>query len=54
MKMAKYRKRYFDQIEGVMAKNKALTGEVDRLQMEVEKASKDKSAQEEQMPNLSR
>ena len=29
--MSKYRKRCFDQIEGIMAKNKALTGEVDRL-----------------------
>jgi len=29
--MATYRKRCFDQIEGVMAENKILTGEVDRL-----------------------
>ena len=31
MKMAMYRKRCFDQIEGVVAENKALTAEVDRL-----------------------
>jgi len=31
MKTAKYRKRCFDQIKGVIAENKALTVEVDRL-----------------------
>jgi hypothetical protein len=41
MKMAKYRKRCFDQIDGVMSENKTLTGEVDRLQLEVEEASKE-------------
>ena len=34
MKTAKYRKRCFDQIEGVVAKNKALMSEVDRLRLE--------------------
>jgi hypothetical protein len=52
--MSKYRKRCFDQIEGIMAKNKALTGEVDRLQLEAEKEAKEKAAQEEQMLDLSR
>ncbi|XP_021317668.1 GRIP1-associated protein 1-like [Sorghum bicolor] len=54
MKMSKYRKRCFDQIEGIMAKNKALTGEVDRLQLEAEKEAKEKAAQEERMLDLSR
>jgi len=31
MKTAKYRKRCFDQIEGIVAENKALAVEVDRL-----------------------
>jgi hypothetical protein len=52
MKTAKYRKRCFDQIEGIVAENKALTGEVDRLRLEVEKASMDRTAQE-QMADLS-
>ena len=52
--MSKYRKRCFDQIEGIMAKNKALTGEVDRLQLEAEKEAKEKAAQEERMLDLSR
>jgi hypothetical protein len=37
-----------------MAKNKALTGEVDRLQLEAEKEAKEKAAQEERMLDLSR
>ena len=52
--MSKCRKRCFDQIEGIMAKNKALTGEVDRLQLEAEKEAKEKAAQEERMLDLSR
>ena len=35
MKTAKYRKRCFDQIEGIVAENKALSAEVDRLRSEV-------------------
>jgi hypothetical protein len=35
MKTTKYHKICFDQIEGVMAENKALTGKVDRLQLKV-------------------
>ena len=34
MKTAKYRKRCFDQIEGIVAENKALTVEVDCLRSE--------------------
>jgi hypothetical protein len=30
MKTAKYRKRCFDQIEGIVAENMALTSELDR------------------------
>jgi len=54
MKTAKYRKSCFDQIEGVMAENKALTGEVDRLRLEAEKVAKERAAQEEQMIDLTR
>ena len=35
MKTVKYRKRCFDQIEGIVAENKALSAEVDRLWSEV-------------------
>jgi hypothetical protein len=45
--MMKYRKRCFDLIEGVMSENKGFTTEVDRLQSEVERANKDRTAQEE-------
>jgi len=38
MKTAKYQKRCFDQIEGVVTENKALTVEVDRLRLD-EKAA---------------
>jgi hypothetical protein len=31
MKTVKYRKRCFDQIEGIVAENKALSGEVDQV-----------------------
>ena len=54
MKMAKYQKRCFDQIEGIVAKNKALTAEVDRLRLEAEKEAADKAAQEERLLDLNR
>jgi hypothetical protein len=54
MKTVKYHKRCFDQIEGVMAENKILIGEVDWLQLEVERASEDRATQEEQVADLSR
>ena len=50
--MTKYRKRCFDQIEGVVAENKALTLEVDRLRSEDEKEAKEKAAQEERVLDL--
>jgi len=36
MKMMKYQKRCFDQIEGIVAENKALSAEVDQLRSEAE------------------
>ena len=54
MKTAKYRKRCFDQIEGVMAENKALTAEVDRLRSEVGEKVAEMSAQEERRLDLTR
>jgi len=47
MKTVKYRKRCFDQIEGIVAENKALTTEVDRLRSEVGEKVAEMSAQEE-------
>ena len=54
MKTAKYHKRCFDQIEGIMAENKALAGEVDRLRLEAEKVAMERAAQEERVVDLSR
>ena len=47
MKTAKYRKRCFDQIEGIVAENKALTAEVDQLRLEVGEKVAEMNAQEE-------
>ena len=52
MKTAKYRKRCFDQIEGIMAENKALSAEVDRLRSEAEKKTAEMGAQEERLLDL--
>jgi len=54
MKTAKYQKRCFDQIEGIMAENKALTVEVDRLRWEAEEKAAEKAAQEERLLDLNR
>ena len=54
MKTAKYRKRCFNQIEGVVAKNKALTAEVDRLRLEAKREAVEKVAQEERLLDLTR
>jgi len=54
MKMAKYRKRCFDQIEGIVAENKALSVEVDRLRSEVGEKVAEMSAQEERRLELTR
>ena len=54
MKTAKYRKRCFDQIEGVMAENKALAAEVDRLRTEVGEKVVEMSAEKERRLDLAR
>ncbi|XP_021306280.1 uncharacterized protein LOC110431500 [Sorghum bicolor] len=54
MKMVKYRKRCFDQIEGIVAENKAMTMEVDRLRSEAEEKAAEKAAQEERLLDLNR
>jgi len=52
MKTAKYRKRCFDQIEGIVAENKALTAEVDRLRLEAEETTAEMGAQEGRLLDL--
>ena len=52
MKTAKYQKRCFDKIKGVVAENKALTAEVDRLRLEAEREAAEKAAQEERLLDL--
>ena len=54
MKTAKYRKRCFDQIEGVMAENKALAAEVDRLRAEVGEKVVEVSDEKERRLDLAR
>ena len=54
MKTAKYRKRCFDQIEGLVAENKALSAEVDRLRSEAGDKVAEMSAQGERLLNLTR
>ena len=54
MKMAKYQKRCFDQIEGIVAENKALAAEVDRLRSEVGEKVSEMSAQVEHRLELAR
>ena len=52
MKTAKYQKRCFDQIEGIVTENKALTAKVDRLRLEAEREVAEKAAQEERLLDL--
>jgi len=47
MKTMKYRKWCFNQIEGIVAENKSLIAEVDRLRSEPERTKKEKDAQNE-------
>ena len=42
MKTAKYRKRCFDQIEGIAATNKELAAEVERLRCQLETADQER------------
>jgi len=54
MKTAKYRKRCFDQIEGIVAENKALSAKVDRLRSEAGEKAAEMSAQEGRLLDLNR
>jgi len=54
MKTAKYRKRCFNQIEGIMAKNKTLAAEVDHLRSEAEEKTAEMGEQEERLLDLNR
>jgi len=54
MKTVKYRKRCFDQIEGIVAENKTLAAEVDRLRSEAEEKTAEMGAQEERLLDLNR
>jgi hypothetical protein len=54
MKTVEYRKRCFDQIEGIMAKNKALTSKVDHLRSEAEEKTAEMGAQEGRLLDLNR
>ena len=52
MKTAKYRKRCFDQIEGITASNRELAAEVERLHRQLEAADQERTEQEAQNQNL--
>ena len=52
MKTAKYRKRCFDQIEGITANNKELVAEVEHLRRQLEAADQERTEQEKQNQNL--
>jgi regulator of replication initiation timing len=51
VKIAKYRKRCFDQIQGISEDNKELTAEVDRLHKRLETTEKDQTELESQRLN---
>ena len=52
MKTARYRKKCFDQIDGIVANNKELTAEVDSLRQRLEALDHEKTVQESQNQNL--
>ena len=52
MKTARYRKKCFNQIEGIAASNKELTTEVERLRQRLEAVNHEKMVQESQNQNL--
>ena len=52
MKTAKYRKRCFDQIEGITANNKELAAEVEHLRHQLEAADQERAELEAQNQNL--
>ena len=46
MKTARYRKKCFDQIEGITASNKELAAKVERLHHQLEAANHERTEQE--------
>ena len=48
MKTVKYRKRCFDQIEGITANNRELAAEVERLRCQLEATDRERTEQEAQ------
>ena len=52
MKTAKYQKRCFDQIEGIMANNKELVAEVEHLRRQLEATDQKRAELEAQNQNL--
>ena len=52
MNTARYRKKCFDQIEGIAANNKELTAEVERLRQWLEAANHEKMVQESENQKL--
>jgi len=52
MKTARYRKKCFDQIDGIVANNKELMAEVDRLHQRLEATDHEKTVQDSQNQNL--
>ena len=52
MKTARYHKKCFDQIEGIIASNKELAAEVERLRHQLEAANHERTEQEVQNQNL--
>ena len=52
MKTARYRKKCFDQIEGITASNKELAAKVERLRHQLEAANQERTEQEAQNQNL--
>ena len=52
MKTARYRKKCFDQIEGITSSNKELAAEVECLRHQLEAANHERTEQEAQKQNL--
>ena len=52
MKTTRYHKKCFDQIEGIVANNKELMAEVNRLRQRLEAADHEKMVQDSQNQNL--
>ena len=52
MKTANYRKRCFDQIEGITANNRELAAKVERLRRQLEATDQERTEREAQNQNL--